>query len=198
LPPIDFLGVPRLRPNYTFGMAPFAPAPTPTPFNSAALVTEIRSEFNDPNPHVAPSPPPPTDPRIIATVVANDRAYTISTLGSEVLDGHNCYHLALRPTRDPGRYRIREAWIDRDTYAPWQLIDASNFVAGEATHVAWTVRFVDIAGAHYIAQERANAPISREGAIFLKATISFEDIHSVSPVPLGARFEASGDFLTEP
>src|SRR5579863_3798988 len=41
----DWLGVPRITPTYSFGMAPFVPAPTPTPFNSAALVDEIRQEF---------------------------------------------------------------------------------------------------------------------------------------------------------
>jgi hypothetical protein len=58
LPAVDWLGVPHLAPTYSFGMAPFVPAPTPTPFNSAALVDEIRKEFHDPNPRATPRPSP--------------------------------------------------------------------------------------------------------------------------------------------
>ncbi len=175
LPTADFLGVPKLRPNYSFGMAPFVPAPSPTPFNSMALVDEIRKEFHDPNPHEPKPSPSPSLPEI-ATVFAQNRQYTIALLGTDTIDGHGCYHLGLKPVKDPGRYRIREAWIDESTFAPWQLKDATNFVSGDATSVPWTIRFADIAGAHYISEEDADAPVATQGEIYTRAALRFESI----------------------
>ena len=58
LPSVDFMGVPHLAPTYSFGMAPFVPAPTPTPFNSAALVDETTLAHAE----LAPPPAPLLDP----------------------------------------------------------------------------------------------------------------------------------------
>lgn len=181
LPLIDFLGVPHLAPNYSFGMAPFVPAPTPTPFNSAALVTQIREEFHDPNPRAAPTPAPRADDGLkqIAVVVARNGDYAITLLGTAAIDGHPCYHLGLKPLRDPGKNRIRQAWIDEKTYAPWQLLDALNFRSGPGMHVPWMIHFADIDGAHYISEEDAQAPISAGGLIYVKSAVRFEGIHPV-------------------
>ncbi|HET9030690.1 MAG TPA: hypothetical protein VFN49_10975 [Candidatus Aquilonibacter sp.] len=199
LPTDDFLGVPHLAPTYSFGMAPFVPAPTPTPFNSMALVNEIRREFHDPNPRKT-SPQPSASPGLseIATVVARNRDYSIALLGTEAIDGHPCYHLALKPMRDPGRFRIREAWIDEATFAPWQLKDASNFVDGPGTTIPWTIRFADIDGAHYISEERADQPVNAQGERYTAASIRFESIVASTrrpPPDLGA---PSGELLSEP
>ncbi len=184
LPTDDFLGVPKLRPNYSFGMAPFVPAPAPTPFNSMALVNEIRKEFHDPNPR-KPKPPPSPAASIpeIATVYAQNREYTITLLGTDTIDGHACYHLGLKPVKDPGRYRIREAWIDQTTFAPWRLKDSTNFVAGDATSVPWTIQFKDIAGAHYISEEDADAPVSSQGEIYTRTAVRFESVAAASKPP---------------
>jgi hypothetical protein len=181
LPPADFLGVPHLAPTYSFGMAPFVPAPSPTPFNSAALVDEIRKEFHDPNPRISASASPAPDEQLqqIANVVAHNRDYTIALLGTETIDGHPCYHLGLTPMHDPGKYRIRQAWIDETTYAPWQLLDALNFRDGPGTSVAWTIHFGDVDGVHYVSEEDAQAPMSTNGLIFTKAAVRFEHIHAV-------------------
>ncbi len=184
LPNDDFLGVPKLRPNYAFGMAPFVPAPSPTPFNSMALVEEIRKEFHDPNPHKQrPSPSPSPSLPEIATVYAQNREYMITLLGTEAIDGHPCYHLGLKPVKDPGKYRIREAWIDQSTFAPWQLKDSTNFDSGDATSVPWTIRFADIAGAHYISEEDADAPLSTQGEIYTRAALRFESVVAASKPP---------------
>lgn len=181
LPPVDFLGVPHLAPNYSFGMAPFVPAPTPTPFNAAALVEEIRQQFHDPNPRAAASasPGPGSTLAQIATVVSRNRDYSISLLGTETIDGHPCYHLALHPLRDPGRYRIRQAWIDEATYAPWQLLDQIDFVSGPGTNVPWMIHFADVGGAHYVAEEDAQAPMATQGEIYTKSFVRFEEIRAV-------------------
>ena len=88
----------------------------------SAWSTQIRKEFHDPNPRATPTPSPtPNSLEEIATVYAHNRDYTITLLGTDTIDGHACYHLGLTPTRDPGRYRIRQAWIDEQTFATWQL-----------------------------------------------------------------------------
>ena len=188
LPHIDFLGVPYLAPTYSFGMAPFIPAPTPTPFNSAALVAEIRREFHDPNPRATafPSASPNSGLQEIATVYARNRDYTIVLLGTDTIDGHACYHLGLTPTRDPGRFRIRQAWIDEATYATWQLQDALNFTNGPGTMVAWTIHFAQIDGAQFVREEDALASMKTGGEIYTKADVRFENIVAVSTPSLRA------------
>ncbi|HTX04092.1 MAG TPA: hypothetical protein VMD07_10470 [Candidatus Acidoferrales bacterium] len=199
LPPIDFMGVPHLAPTYSFGMAPFVPAPTPTPFNSAALVAEIRKEFHDPNPRATPTPSPtPNGLQEIATVYANNRDYMITLLGVETIEGHACYHLSLTPTHDPGRFRIRQAWIDEQTFAPWQLEDASNFTDGPGTKVAWMIHFADIDAAHYVSEEDALAPMSTGGEIYTKAAVRFEDVRAVDASTMSAPITAGGTLLQEP
>lgn len=194
----DFLGVPKLRPNYSFGMAPFVPAPSATPFDSMAIVQEIRKEFHDPNPRkMKPTPSPSPFLPEIATVVAQNRDYTITLLGTDTIEGHRCYHLGLKPVHDPGRYRIREAWIDESTFAPWQLKDSLNFVTGPGTTVPWTIRFGDVDGAHYIRQEQADATMEVDGEIYTQATIRFESIVA-SDTPPPIELVGSHDTLEEP
>lgn len=199
LPSVDFMGVPQLAPTYSFAMAPFLPAPTPTPFNSAALVDEIRKEFHDPNPRATPtSSPTPNGLQEIATVYAHKRDYAITLLGTESIDGHACYHLGLTPTRDPGRYRIRQAWIDEQTFAPWQLEDALNFTNAPGTNVAWMIHFADIDAAHYVTEEDALAPMSTQGEIYTKAAVRFESIRAVDASTVSAPIVDSGTLLQEP
>jgi hypothetical protein len=199
LPQIDFMGVPHLAPNYSFGMAPFVPAPTPTPFESAALVDQIRSEFHDPNPRAsaAQTSSSVTDLLEIAAVYAHNRDYTIVLLGTDTIDGHACYHLGLTPTREPNRFRIRQAWIDEQTYAPWQLQNALNFVAGPGTVIPWMIHFNDVDGAHYIREEDALSPMSVGGEIYTATSIRFETLHTASMPSLHEVADA-GVPLTEP
>jgi hypothetical protein len=185
---VDFLGVPRLAPTYSFGMAPFVPAPEPTPFNSAALVDEIRKEFHDPNPRVTPSPTPPPEPLVIAVVVAAHRNYAMKLIGREVVAGHNCFHIELRALHDPGKYRLRDLWIDDQSYAVWRLHVAINFRQGPGTQIPWTVTFVDIDGQHYIDQEIADAPMAVASEIYTRTSVSFDGVRAAtddaSPMPL--------------
>lgn len=196
LSPVDWVGVPRLAPNYSFGMAPFVPAPTPTPFNSAALVDEIRREFHDPNPRASAESTATPGLSEIATVVAHNRDYQIMLLGTQTIDGHDCYHLALKPERDPGRLRIREAWIDERSYATWQLVDAVNFRRGPLTKMPWTIHFADVDGAHYIREEDAAVAVAKDGLLFSDVAINVEKIRT-APALTGI-LDASGSFFDEP
>ena len=185
-PPVDFLGVPVLAPTYSFGMAGPAQSAASRARDPKELVAEIRREFHDPNPRAAPANDQQAGAATgksgalpeIAHVFARDRNYDIVLAGIESVDTHSCFHLELTPLRDPGRYRLRELWIDRSTFATWKLREALNFVRGPGTSVPWTVRFADENGAHYIAGESADAPMSYGGEIYTAAHVRFENIRS--------------------
>lgn len=85
----------RLVPTSTFGLAQKA-------------ASEDESPFGPPAP-VASSPPQ------IGHVVATTKPlYDVTLVGSELVDGHPCWHLALSPA--PGRNGpLRNVWVDRDT-----------------------------------------------------------------------------------
>ena len=187
--PGDIVGVPRLAPNYSFGMAPFVPA-TSVSIDSESLVDSVRREFGDTEPSLNSRLPY----RIIGTV-STANAYHISLLGTDFVNGHDCYHLSLNPERDASKYRIREAWIDRATFAPWRIINATNFRAGIASSVGWTIDFADVNGAHYISQERANGTIESDDHRFGSVAVTFENIHERrGPFPFEA--VAPSEYLT--
>lgn len=81
-----------------------------------------RSAFTGARPYPARqprrcSPNLAEDPIItIATVTAVDRAYAITLTGTERIGTHTCYHLRLRPLRDPQSYPLRDLWVDTTTY----------------------------------------------------------------------------------
>jgi hypothetical protein len=52
----------------------------------------------------------------IATVTAMDRAYEITLTGTDQIGAYSCYHLRLRPLRDPQNYLLRDLWVDTTTY----------------------------------------------------------------------------------
>jgi hypothetical protein len=73
-----------------------------------------------PAPGATTAPPPPNlaeDPiATIATVAAIDRAYAIAFAGTQSVGAHTCYHLRLRPLRDPQSYPLRDLFVDTTTY----------------------------------------------------------------------------------
>jgi hypothetical protein len=94
----------------------------------------------------------------------------------------------LRAVHDPGKYRLRDLWIDENDYAIWRLRVAINFVAGPGTKIPWTVDFIDIDGEHYIDREIAGAPMAVAGEIYTQTSVEFENISAAgdeaSPMPL--------------
>jgi hypothetical protein len=196
LPPIDFMGVPLLSPTYSFGMAPFIPAQPPDSDEARrALVTQIRKEFHDP--YARGRTPPPDDSgglRTIAHQVAAGGVYVISFDGIENLNGHSCYHLSLRPRSDPGRYRLRELWVDASTYATWRLYEALNFKDGPGTTVPWTVDFDNIGGVQYVAQEHAGEPVHYMSQTYDDVAVGFEAVRPATFLPNDVQLNfGSGD-----
>lgn len=201
--PVDFIGVPILAPAYSFEMAPFVPANPAAGRDSAQLVAAIRRTFHDPYP-LGRTPPPAlhsAEPRLpeIEHLVVTNRVYAISLAGEESVNGHFCYHLVLRPLRDPDRYRLRQLWIDEASGATWRLQEALNFVSGPGTTVPWTVDFTNLGGAQYIAQESADESMRYRGLEYTGVTVAFENLRAV-PVPQGdpLYIPPNRDTLTEP
>jgi hypothetical protein len=179
-PPVDYLGVPDIAPNYGFGigttsLTPVASTPTPE-----ELVREIRAEFNDPDPRATPTPLPTPGLREIATVISKTKAYDITLEGIDDTERGQAYHLHMRPLREPGKYRLRDLWVDTSTFAPRKLIEGLNFVAGPGTTVPWSVSFEPIDGSLYIDREMALAPMHYRGLIYTQATVTLADLHVVS------------------
>ena len=175
-PPLDFVGVPSLAPNFSFAIAPFVPSDA-HPKTSAELVQEIRSQFHDLKPTPAPTAPPSADGlREIAIVSSTHHRYDITLIGIEAIGGAPAYHLALRPTGDPHRFRLRDVWVDVATGATRRVVNAGNFVDGPWPGLTWTIDFANVDGALYIASEHAGEPVAFRGLRYLDTTVSFSDI----------------------
>jgi hypothetical protein len=138
------------------------------------LVRQIRSEYHDPMPAVKVQQQN-TDGHLksIASVTAIAHQYTIVLAGIENVDGAACYHLLMHPATQPQRFRLRELWIEMQTYKTRKLLTANNFTNSK---VPWLVTFTDIGGARYIASEVAQAPVGVGPHRYEYASISFEGI----------------------
>jgi hypothetical protein len=183
-PPLDFIGVPSLAPNYSFAIAPFVPSDA-HPKTSAEIVQEVRAEFHDLRPTPAPTALPSANGlQEIAVVTGTKRRYDISLVGIEPIDGAPAYHLALKPLGNPHAFRLRALWIDTATYATRRLVNAGNFKDGPWPGQTWTVDFSSVDGALYIADEYTADPASFQGLRYLSARVSFTDIRPAAKTAL--------------
>lgn len=156
----DYLGVPLISPRYSFGLS------------------SERAE--NPAQHPVSADNLPT----IATVTATERAYDISLLGTETIDGSFTYHLQLHPASRPNRYRIRDLWIDVYTYQIVRLQEQGNFTGSPMSDVPWLVTFQNVGGCSYIKDETALEPlVFRHDRTFSTARIAFDDIRAADTGP---------------
>jgi hypothetical protein len=178
---VDFLGVPMLIPNFSFGLGSPRYAGTQTTVSSTELIRAIRADLHDPNPHPSPAPTavPNTSLREIVEVSSSVRTYDISLVGIELVDDKPAYHLSLKPLHDPQRNRLRELWVDAGTYAPLRLVTALNFVSGPGTSMPWLITFEQNDGVTYIDRETTLAPTSFERHRYDSVVVVFEGVHAV-------------------
>ncbi len=168
----DYLGVPVLAPNYSFGIAGSV-SHSPNA-NDQELVAEIRREFCDPAP--SRNARPDSGLKTIASVEIVRRAYVIQLAGMAQIGGHADYDLRLRPVSEPGRYRLREVWVDAQTFATDKLVSEGNFTQGGMTGVTWTVTFRQISGAPYLASESTAQSFRLTRRAYDSALITFTDL----------------------
>lgn len=152
----DFIGVPALSPNYSFGLAPYTPPADLTP---AQIVAEIRREYHDPNPQKVDTLAQQSGLKTIALVTSSAHAYKIALVGIEPDAQGQDYHLSLQPLQDPMKYRLRDLWIDVATSEVQRARIAGNFTDKATEGVSWMVRFQHVGGATYIATEEAEHSI---------------------------------------
>lgn len=109
-----------------------------------------------------PAPGASGEPRTIGRVSARARAYEVTYIGEETIDGVPTAHLLLRPYGDPAKHLIRDLWIDRATNGVVRL-------HGEATFSA------RLASIDFIADytEDATSQTLRHVAGFAKAQVLF-------------------------
>jgi hypothetical protein len=176
---VDYLGVPMLAPNYSFGIAAFVPQVASSQPDQAALVEQIRKQFNDPMPaQQAQELANASGLKEIGHVQSTNRDYVIAYDDIETIDGRDTYHLSLRPSHPSTRLRLREIWIDTQTYATIKLETQGNFANDS---IPWIITFVQVDGAEYIATEDAQKPVSVGRYTYDRATISFQAIAAGTP-----------------
>lgn len=191
---VDYLGIPMLAPNYSFGLG--MPIGTDAK-QSDDLVAQIRQEYHDPTPPVRAQQPDPDAPlKSIASVTAIAHVYAISLAGIDSVDGNPCYHLLLQPAREPKRFRLRQLWIDTQNFETRRLLIASNFTSSA---VPWLVTFAHVGDAQYIESEVAQAPVGVGDHRYESASISFEQITPTQrPTTFFDSFMTSENVMTEP
>lgn len=179
----DYLGLPILAPAYSFGIMPAGPPNTQR--NDMALVREIRAEFHD------PAPPAKSQSRsglkTIAEVAVTHRRYVIGFAGIEAVNGHDDYHLTLKPVEQPSLYRLRDMWVDAQSYATDRLVTDGDFTSPGPADVRWQIDYRQIKNAPFIASETALSGFTWERRHYDSAVVEFTDVASVS----GALFPAS-------
>ena len=194
----DYLGVPMLAPNYSFGIVPFVPQVASSAPDQAALVQAVRQQFNDPMPaQQAQNLADASGLKEIGHVESTNRDYVITYDDVESTDGRDTYHLSLRPSHPSAHLRLREIWIDTQTYATAKLQTQGNFANDS---IPWIITFVNVDGNEYIATEDAQKPVSVGRYTYDRATITFAAITPQSP-PMRApndRLMPAGELLEEP
>lgn len=141
---------------------------------------------------------PPSLP-VIGTTSTAGRDYTVRLLG--VLDGGKIDHLGLTPVKDPGRLRVREMWVDAQTFITERILVAGNFSGDPYTRVPWIIEFTRIGGAPYIQREIAEAPLDFEDNVSLpNVVISFDEVTPLGELPRYGSVGAndSSKAVTEP
>lgn len=158
----DILGVPLLAPTYDFGIV--------APYSSRHVDVD-------------------TTLPVIASVASSRRDYEVTFVGTETLEGHASYHLALQPLHEPHKYRLRQLWVDPITHLPERAIVAGNFTLAPMTDVPWQIDFATSNASWYVSKE---APLSTlyldHRKVIRNASIAFENI-SVNSSMLGPAIE---------
>ncbi len=191
----DFISVPLLAPNYSFGLVPYIPPSALTP---ADLVAQIRREYHDPSPAKIAQLEQTSGLKTIASVTSSAGSYKIELVGVEPEQTGPAYHLALTPLRDPLKYRLRDLWIDKATFETDRARIGGNFTDAATESVSWMVRFEQIDGTTYIQSERAESPIvGYHGLMYTQYQVAFQSVRQ-GTLPRLADLSVVDEPLCEP
>jgi hypothetical protein len=150
---------PQIEPDASFGLQRSGPkvalvgALSPSALPSASPGSASAS----PEPSSLEGPAPDATPlRVLVTVEAASRDYSIALADTETLHGTDAYHLTLTPLRDPHVYRLRDLWVDATTFETLQLSVAGLFDGEPYRSARWIVSYVDVGGRPFIQQIRTD------------------------------------------
>ena len=143
---------PYLVPDASFGVARRELAPV---LGDAPGGTSCAPPGSFPTPVPVASPASDGAPaaqrvREIVRVSATLHDYTIDFVGTEVVDGIDCWHLTLRPRLDPMRDGLREAWMAVGGASTIRLRVRGLFPVAPYADAMWTVDYALVDGTYYI------------------------------------------------
>lgn len=117
------------------------------------------------------------------------RDYEVSLIETAVDEEGPEYHLALRPLRDPQHLRLRELWIDGNTWRTEEAVVDGIGSRPPLTLVPWRIEYRETSGATYIATETALGPLDFGRAGMLRdARVTFAEVKLESGRPFGLGF----------
>jgi hypothetical protein len=165
----DVLGIPKLAPTYAFGLA--GPSPLRSE-DSAAGAGALRT---------------------IISISATARTYRIRLFREESVDGDICWHLLLRPVGNPGKYRLRDLWVDEKSYETVRLRTNGNFTGTETGSGLWTVAYTQIDGSWYLTSEVSNGPVATDDGAYDHVAVQFTNIRADPREVLDFGLEGASD-----
>jgi hypothetical protein len=147
------LGLPKLAITYAFGLGfkPAAASPSDTSDTTDTLKT-------------------------VGSVRVESRVYDVRLAGEERIDGYPCFHLTLAPLGNPGRYRLRDLWVDEANYQTRQLVTDGNFTLKETGSGKWTVSYKQIGDSWYLADELSQGTVDDGAGTFDHVDVQFFNV----------------------
>jgi hypothetical protein len=94
--------------------------------------------------------------REIAAVEAVSRDYSIALAGVESVRDVDAFHLTLTPVRAPAVNRLRDLWVDAETYDTLRLAMRGLFRGKPYEDARWVVTYVKMDGRSYVQQIRTD------------------------------------------
>jgi hypothetical protein len=116
------------------------------------------------------------------------REYDVKILETLQDDRGLEYHLGLTPLGDPQKYRLRELWVDANTWLPEEAVVAGIGSRPPLTSVPWRIEYRQVDGATYIARETALDDVDYgKGGKLQWLTVSFDEF-APTAFPTGWKF----------
>ncbi len=117
------------------------------------------------------------------------RDYSVTILETAVDAQGTEYRLGLQPLRDPQHHRLRELWVDANTWLPEEAVVEGIGNRAPLDAVRWRVEYRQTDGGTYIARETALAPLHTSDSLRMPgncctrlddATITFDEVKLTS------------------
>jgi hypothetical protein len=108
------------------------------------------------------------------------RDYAVSLIETATDPQGTEYHLALQPLRDPARHRLRELWVDANTWLPEEAIVEGIGNRAPLNSVRWRIEYRQTDGGTYIAREIALGSLHAKNARLDDATVTFGEVKLAS------------------